>query len=59
MTTDTDRERALVEAAMAMLPRNLNLADWLPDDAQIPLDVPVSELRALQSALSQYQEPSK
>ena len=43
----TPREQALVEAARAMMPKNLNLADWLPDDAQIPLDVPVSELRAL------------
>lgn len=53
----TDRERALVEAARAMMPRNLNLADWLPDDAEIPLDVPVSELRALSAALRQYEEP--
>ena len=43
----------LVEAAKAIMPRNLNLADWLPDDATIPLDVPVSELRALAAALSQ------
>ena len=43
----------LVAAAKAIMPRNLNLADWLPDDATIPLDVPVSELRALAAALSQ------
>ena len=43
----------LVEAAKAIMPTNLNLADWLPDDATIPLDVPVSELRALAAALSQ------
>ena len=43
----------LVEAAKAIMPTNLNLADWLPDDATIPLDVPVSELRALSAALSQ------
>lgn len=47
---------ALIEAARAMLPKNINLdTPHLRDSDTVPLDVPIGELRALRTALAKLQ----
>lgn len=68
MTTDTDRERALVEAARPFA-RAQHIVAQVDADGRIrmvltyPLQTPetfaLGSLKALQSALAQYQEPSE